>query len=170
MVALKPQDVLVLLKLAVMSEDDWTYAGLAAGLGMSPSEVHASVRRAQQLGLLNADRRPVRAALTEFLLHGLKYVFAVERGGLTRGMPSAHAAPPLVDEIEPGDAPPPVWPDPEGSIRGEELKPLYRSAVKAARNDAKLYQCLALVDAIRAGRARERQLAEKYLRKLLKGP
>jgi DNA-binding Lrp family transcriptional regulator len=149
MTALKPQDVLVLLKLAVMNGGDRTYPGLAAALGLSPSEVHASVRRAQRLGLIDADRRPIRAALLELLIHGVKYVFAVE--------------------IEAGDDPPPVWPDPEGTVRGEELKPLYRSAVKAARNDSKLYQCLALVDAIRGGRARERQLAEKHLRRLL-GP
>jgi DNA-binding MarR family transcriptional regulator len=169
MIALKPQDVLVLLKLAVMDGGDRTYPALAGALGLSPSEVHASVRRAQKLGLVDADRRPIRAALLELLIHGVKYVFAVERGGMTRGLPTAHAAPPLAAEIEAGDDPPPVWPDPEGTVRGEELKPLYRSAVKAARNDTKLYQCLALVDAIRGGRARERQLAEKHLRKLL-GP
>jgi hypothetical protein len=167
MLALKPQDVLVLLKLAVIDGGNRTYPGLALALGLSPSEVHASVHRAQHLGLIDADRRPIRKALLEFLVHGLKYVFAVERGGMTRGLPTAHAAPPLAAEIAADNDPPPVWPDPEGTVRGAELKPLYRSAVKASRNDPKLYQCLALIDAIRGGRARERQLAEKHLRRLL---
>ena len=54
---------------------------------------------------------------------------------------------------------PPVWPDPEGTVRGEELRPLYRSAPAAARRDPALYELLALVDAVRAGRPRERKLA-----------
>ena len=56
------------------------------------------------------------------------------------------------------------------SVRGEALKPIYRSAPQAARNDPKLYQCLGLLDAIRAGRARERKLAEKHLHKLIASP
>ena len=166
--ALKPQDVLVLLAISLHGEKPWSYSALALSLGMSPSEVHAAVGRAQQVGLLSADkRRPNRAALLEFLVHGLKYVFGAERGGITRGTPTAHAAPPLVSQISSNGDLPPVWPDPEGTARGEEFKPLYKSATTAARSDPKLYQCLALIDAIRGGRARERKLAEHHLRELL---
>lgn len=165
---LKPQDVLVLLKLALQRDARWTYTSLALELSMSPSEVHAAVRRAIHVGLLSPDgRRPNRQALLEFLVHGLKYVFAPERGALTRGVPTAHAAPPLVSRIAAGDDPPPVWPDPDGSTRGEAFGPLYRSAPRAARRDAALYECLALVDAIRGGRARERKLATELLQKKL---
>ena len=87
-----------------------------------------------------------------------------ERGGLTRGMPTAHAAPPLRDQLAASDAPAPVWPDPEGTVRGEEFAPLYRSVPQAARADERLYELLALVDALRGGRARERELAVKELR------
>ena len=38
---------------------------------------------------------------------------------------------------------------------------------KAAKNDPALYQLLALVDAIRGGRAREREIAKKELRQIL---
>jgi hypothetical protein len=62
---------------------------------------------------------------------------------------------------------PTVWADPEGTVRGEELKPLYRSVPRAARADANLHEWLALVDAVRAGRARERDLAVKELQKRL---
>lgn len=164
---LKPQDLLVVLKLAVQNSDEWSYGSLAVALGMSPSEVHGAVRRAGQARLLDSKRRrPNRAALLEFLLHGVRYVFVPERGGITRGLPTAHAAPPLVEEIV-DDELPPVWPDPAGTVRGEEFQPLYRSAPTAARNDPKLYRCLALVDALRGGRARERKLAERHLRSLL---
>lgn len=118
-------------------------------------------------GLLHADREPNRAALLEFLTHGIKYAFPAKRGNLTRGMPTAHGAPPLAALIDSGGEPLPVWPDPEGEVRGESFEPLYRSAPKAARRDPQLYEILCLVDAIRGGRARERTLAEKLLRERL---
>jgi hypothetical protein len=166
---LKPQDVVVVLKLASAGKDKaWTYPTLAVALAMSPSEVHASVRRATQSGLLEPTTRTVnRQALLEFLVHGVKYAFPAERGGITRGLPTGHAAPPLRDHFRSSSEAPPVWADPEGPVRGEALEPLFRSVPRAARADAKLYEWLALVDAVRAGRARERELAVKELRSRL---
>ncbi len=168
-VPLKPQDVLVVLKLAAQPEVGWSYPKLAAALAMSASEVHSSVRRAIRSGLLQDNDRhtPNRKAILEFLVHGIKYAFPAERGRLTRGLPTAHAAPPLQAHFAASEEPPPVWPDPEGTVRGEELEPLYRSAPKAARADERLYELLALVDAVRGGRARERELAVKELRNRL---
>ena len=169
MVSLKPQDVVVTLKLLAHPKAAWSYPKLAVALSMSASEVHSSVRRATRSGLLQDNDRhtPNRKALLEFLVHGLKYVFPAEHGGLTRGLPTAHAAPPLRDQFAASDEPPPVWADPEGTVRGQELEPLYRSVPKAARADKELYELLALVDAIRGGRARERELAVKELRSRL---
>jgi hypothetical protein len=168
-VSLKPQDVLVVLKLLAHPNEAWSYPKLAVELSMSASEVHSSVRRATRSGLLqdNDRRAPNRKALLEFLVHGLKYVFPAERGGMTRGIPTAHAAPPLRHQFAVSDEPPPVWADAEGTVRGEELEPLYRSVPKAARADKHLYELLALVDAVRSGRARERELAVKELRSRL---
>ncbi len=135
---------------------------------MSPAEVHASVRRATHAGLLGPKRRPNMRALREFIVHGVKYAFAPERGRVTRGIPTAHAAPPLEREIA-GSELPPVWPHSEGTVRGETFEPLYPSVPKAVKSDPLLYELLALVDAIRGGRARERKLAEKHLRKRLAG-
>ncbi|MFM7137563.1 MAG: hypothetical protein ACKO1M_10915 [Planctomycetota bacterium] len=84
-------------------------------------------------------------------------------------MPTAHAAPPLAELIVQDNDPVPVWPDPQGEARGASFKPLYRGAPKAARADAKLYQCLSLIDALRGGRARERNLAKEHLTRLLNG-
>ena len=78
-------------------------------------------------------------------------------------MPTSFAAPPLKDEIASPDELPPVWPWPEGETRGVALDPLYRTAPAAALRDPVLYELLALVDAIRDGRARERKIAEKEL-------
>ncbi len=112
--------------------------------------------------------RPNISALEEFLVHGVKYAFPAERGELTRGVPTSYAAPPLKNHISPGSDPPPVWPDPEGAVRGVAFEPLYPTVPVAAKRDASLYELLALVDAIRDGRARERTIAEKELVKRLR--
>ena len=83
---LKPQDLLVTLKLAVLGMESWRYAGLADSLGLGQGEAHAAVKRA-----------------------------------------------------------------------------LYRSVPLAARNDSRLYEMLALVDAVRGGRSRERKMAMALL-------
>ncbi len=167
---LKPQDVLVLLKLVSLGRERWSYNTLAVDLGMSPSEVHAAVRRAVGARLA-ASREdvvaPVASALKEFLSHGVQYVFVPERGAPTRGMPTAHAAAPLRDELAPSSDLPPVWPDAEGDVRGLAFSPLYKAAPLAARKDPKLYELLALVDAVRGGGARERALAVRLLEKRL---
>jgi DNA-binding Lrp family transcriptional regulator len=165
--ALHPQDVLVALKLALGGQDA-SYADLAHALDLSPSQVHAAVRRAAEAGLVHAESRAVNPrALAEFLVHGLKYVFPAKRGAVARGMPTAHSAAPLrglfVDDGEPL-----VWPDPEGKVRGESLLPIHKSVPSAARRDQKLYESLALLDAVRAGRARERKVASKKLEEMLR--
>ena len=79
---LKPQDVYVVLKI-VASGSRGPYAQLATELAMSPSEVHASVKRAQSAKLIHGpelQNRPNLVALEEFLVHGLKYAFPADRG------------------------------------------------------------------------------------------
>jgi hypothetical protein len=84
-------------------------------------------------------------------------------------MPTAHAAPVLKKLIAETKKAPPVWPDPEGAVRGESFSPLYKSAPKAAAQDAKLYDALALFDAIGGGAAREREIAATMLKEMLSG-
>lgn len=166
---LKPQDILLLLKLVVLGEKPWSFNRLALELGMSASEVHAAAKRALAAKLAvkeGVNIRPNIPSLEEFLLHGIQYVFVPERGELTRGTPTAYAAAPLDSYfVVESNEPPPVWPDPEGKVRGESFSPLYKSASVAAKNDPALYQLLVLVDAIRGGRAREREIGKKELKK-----
>jgi hypothetical protein len=162
----KSLDVVVMLKLLIDGAGK-PYARLSKELGMSASEIHAAVRRCADAGLVEpATRRPLRKPLTEYLIHGVRYAFPGKRGVLARGMPAAYAAPPLATRIAQDDLPP-VWPDPEGTTRGYALEPLYRSVPAAAKSNPKLYELLALVDTLRVGRARERQMAEEELRKRL---
>jgi hypothetical protein len=164
---LKPQDVVVCLALLSTEAERLSYPALARRVGLSLSETHAAVRRATHAGLVQPDGRTVRRqALLEFLVHGLKYVFAPDWTGVTRGIPTAHAAPPLNAEF-PDDELPPVWPDARGEKRGQGLDPLYRTVPRVAREDRALYEWLALIDAIRAGRARERTLAQKEITRRL---
>ena len=76
---------------------------------------------------------------------------------MVRGIATAHSAPPLNNEIMSEEQF--VWPYAKGTVRGHSIIPLYPSVPEAALKDAKLYELLALVDALRVGRAREKELA-----------
>lgn len=161
---LRPQDLLVLLRLALQDGPSPAYAALAAELGLTASETHGAVQRAVAAGLAYIDPeggpRVVREALRLFVQHGARYCFAPLRGELTRGLPTGYAAAPLEGLIvAPASEPPPVWPDPHGTRRGMTLHPLYPSVPEAARRNPALYELLALFDAVRAGSPRERALA-----------
>lgn len=164
--ALKPQDVYVALKIAAGKSRRAPYSQLAGELVMSPSEVHASVKRAQLAHLLHGAKlhnRPNFAALEEFLVHGLKYVFPAERGELTRGVATSYAAEPLRSVITQSNEPAPVWPYEEGKQRGIAFEPLYKTAPIAALRDRSFYEYLVLADALRDSRIRERKYAEQEL-------
>lgn len=161
---LKPQDVVVVLKLLKLGDKRPTYAQLAIELVMSPSEIHASIRRARAARLIHGPDfgRVNSKALEEFLVHGIRYAFPPEKGGMTRGMPTASAAEPLSRKMT-QEEPVPVWPYEQGEKRGYAFLPLYKKAPQAALKDPELYQLLALVDALRDGSARERNLAKREL-------
>lgn len=168
---LKPQELLVLLKVCAHPARQFTFAALAQELSMSAAEVHASVKRAIGAGLVHERGRgdwvPIRPALQEFLLHGARYAFPAQLGPVKRGVPTAHGAAPLAGKLHSeGDAP--VWAHPQGSARGPTVPPIYRTAPQAALADPGLHGFLALLDALRIGRARERELASQMLNDALK--
>ena len=168
---LKPQDVVVLLKLVSLDDRHFAYAPLSKALHMSASEVHAAVTRAATAQLYSpASRTPMRRNLEEFLLHGVRYCFPAQWGTKTRGMPTAYAANPLRERIVSGDGLPPVWEYQHGTVEGLSVTPLYRSVPQAASDDSRLYDLLSLVDALRIGRARERRLAGDLLSARLRQP
>jgi hypothetical protein len=177
---LKPQDLVVALKLAV-SDVPASYADLATSLGLNASEVHTAVQRAVQAQLLVdvahdalaknsklSNIRVHRQNLLEFMLHGAKYAFPAEKTSLTVGVPTSHSAPVFSGVFAPGSDDW-VWPYAEGSHKGVGLLPLHPCVPTAALADAQLYAALALLDALRAGRARERNMALEKLPALLQG-
>jgi len=164
--SLRPQDILVLAKLLTYRGRRPPIAQLGIDLSISSSEVHAALKRLALSRLVSSDldgNQPLLQAVEEFLVHGVKYAFPAKRGEVTRGVPTSYAALPLSKDIEPGSELAPVWPFPEGTLRGVSLEPLYKTAPHAALRDQSLYELLALIDALREGRARERKLAEKEL-------
>jgi len=159
---LKPQDFYLLLALLACRDQAKTYPELAAFSGLSMSEVHGALKRAEAARLLFFDEKRPRIlvpAFKEFLFHGAQYAFPATRGSMVAGMPTAYAAAPLNAHIAPSADPVPVWPAIEGTVRGIALIPLYPSAPAAALRNPALYENLALFDALRAGNARERKLA-----------
>ncbi len=169
---IKPQDIVVLLKLCLFGRRGRPkYADVARDLKLSVSETHSAIRRLKAAGLVHGpelDEQVNLTAVEEFLLHGAKYVFPAKSGHMTRGMATAYAAEPLSKMLVPGNEPPPVWPTPDGDVRGFAFDPLYKSVPEAAKSDRRLYELLALFDALRGGRARERSLAEGELLKRLR--
>jgi hypothetical protein len=165
-VALKPQDLFVLLALASLENGTASYPQLAAQTGLAGSAVHGALKRAAISGLVAfRERRPflLRPQLREFVVAGARYAFPAVHGRLLRGVPTAYAAAPLNALITPSNDPLPVWPHKEGKVRGVALAPLYPTVPAAALRDEKLYALLALFDAIRSGQARERDLAQKMV-------
>src|SRR5258708_38573948 len=113
--ALNSLDVLILLKMQALAGAAWSQSSLAGELCLAQSQVHASLKRLESSRLLSrSSKRVSRQALLEFLIHGVKYAFPASRGGMTRGIVTGYAAPPLNDLIVQSDAPPLVWPYPEG--------------------------------------------------------
>jgi predicted transcriptional regulator len=98
---MRPHDILILLKIAAKGTQSWYMKDLAFELEISASEVSESIHRSVIAGLLAQDKtRLMHAALLEFLEHGLRYVYPQIPGAKVRGMPTAHSAPPLNQNIE----------------------------------------------------------------------
>lgn len=159
---LKPQDVVILLKIISLGNQPWFHHTIANDLGLSQSEVSSSLNRTKYAGLIDATRKKVnRIAFNELLVHGISYVFPQQPGPIVRGMLTAHSAEPLNKIITSAEKY--VWPYAKGEDRGQAIEPLYSSVVQASMIDHYLYELLTLVDAIRVGRAREKEIAKKEL-------
>ena len=183
---MKSQDVVVLLKLASLEdgeqeigqrparygvatgEDPYSVRGLEAALGISKTEVSASIKRSLGSGLAIKDRKsgrpkPSRRQLREFIVHGLKFVFPAQPGAMQRGVPTAFAAPVLREFLHSAGSVISVWPYARGQVMGQSIEPLFKTVPEAAEKDERLYAYLALIDAIRLGNQREAGVAAKLL-------
>lgn len=180
---LKPQDIVILLKIlsTVTLTNNYPKESLAQNrlanlLYISVSEVNAAIKRlteARLLELVLKDKKlialPSKSACEECLISGVKYFFPTNLGEHTRGIPTSYAAPVFKGLITIGNDPVPVWPCLDGDQVGVALQPLYSSVPKSLINypDPLFYKLLTLIDAIRTGRAREREIAINLLKEII---
>ncbi len=160
---MRPHDIVILLKIAAKGKQHWYMKDLAYELTISASEVSERIHRSVLAGLISNDkRRLLKMAILDFLEHGLRYVYPQRPGALVRGLPTSHSAPPLSESIVSEEAY--VWPYSEGTVRGQAIQPLHPKVPEACLKDPLFYELMALCDALRVGRARERKLAVEALK------
>ncbi len=163
---MRPQDIVILLKILCYGSKTWDSSDLANDLFLSTDEVSSSLERNAISGLIDYEKKKVRTqGLLEFLLYGIKYVFPERPGGISRGIPTGHSHPFMQNQIVSDQ--PYVWPDAESDVIGLSVCPLYSGVVNAVKKDEKLYLMLALIDVLRLGKAREKNIAIKELERLL---
>lgn len=163
---MRPQDIVILLKIVALDSEMHQVNQLANLLSLSLSEVSESLNRSKVANLIDYNKKKVnKQNLLEFLEHGVQYVFPQSPGSLVRGIPTAHSHPFMKNNfLSETDY---VWPDNNGKIIGLQIEPFYSKQVEAVKKDSKLYELLAMVDVIRVGKVREIQLAKKHLKYLI---
>lgn len=162
---MKEQDLVILLKKLTTKGSNLSIRKLAEELGMSASSVSESLERSKQAQLVDRNKRLVNVlALQEFLIHGVAYVFPAQAGRIGRGVPTYVSASPLKEQLA-ANADAYVWHHVRGTARGQQIEPLYPSVPEAVLRDEELYEWLVIVDALRMGRAREKEVAINELNK-----
>jgi len=165
---MRPQDILVLLKIISMKNPEWLNLDIANSLKISQSEVSEALNRCKIARLIDGDKRKIYLnSFKEFLIYGLKYVFPAEPGAIVRGIPTAHSANPIKELISQGSENY-VWPYSKGILRGQSIEPLYDTIPMVVQDDILFYELLAILDTLRIGRVREIKIAINELDKRLK--
>jgi len=164
---MRPQDVVILLKILSCENHSWTFADIALSLQISASEVSEAMERNRLAGLVNPTKNQVnKLALREFLISGLKYVFPPQLGHSTRGIATAHSASPVSNYITEGRENY-VWAFYKGTRTGNSIVPLYSKIPKFIESDKELYEYLTIIDTFRVGKKREIEIAVTELDKKL---
>jgi len=163
---MRPQDLAVLLKISI-SENDWLNKEIAKALNISQAEVSYSLQRSAIAGLIDPSKRKVmKSALLEFIQYGFPYVFPAIKGPIAVGIPTAWSSPFMTKKIVSSEHL--VWPYAKGNTRGGSINPLYPGAIDAVQSDEDLYHLLALLDVMRIGKVREKDVAIKELERMIK--
>ncbi|MFP4686953.1 MAG: hypothetical protein ACLFN5_02465 [bacterium] len=163
---LKSKDIAILLKIH-LNTDDWTYEQMSGELYIGTGELYRCLKRCQKGRLYKKEsRQVVLEPLYEIIVHAVKYIYPASVGNFTRGIPTAHSASPLKENLMSEKEDQYVWEHPEGEHRGMSVSPFYPK-IEACREDPLFYKSLILVDGLRIGRARELKMSKIELKKLL---
>lgn len=171
---LQAVDCVILCKLIAQKESVMTHRDLAEQLFLSRATISVGLRRLLQSGLVRTEVEtnkllPVIASVDEFIVHGFKYIFPAEMGKFTKGIATGIAAPVFKGKLVLGNDPIFVWPYEYGEVKGLAIKPLSPNVPKsvALGKDRQFYDLLALIDAMRQGRARERNIAVELFKEAI---
>ncbi|MFC0139657.1 hypothetical protein ACFFJN_05995 [Erwinia mallotivora] len=168
---LKQKGIIEFSEIEAYRESLYTVRNLEKTTGISKTQIADSIKRCTDIALVRKDRkysvpRTNNKSLLEFIVYGIKYVFPVRMGELTRGIATSFSAPVLNEKLFSSGELIAVWPDERAKSKGQKVVPLFHSVPYAVRLDGNLYEMLALVDAIRLGNQREAGLAAKMLEKM----
>jgi hypothetical protein len=161
---MRPQDIVILLQISLFPKDyKWKVVELSSALEISQSEISESLNRSLIAGLINYTKKEVFVlSLMEFLQFGIKYVFPQKPGAIVRGTPTAHSHIFMKSKIISSENY--VWPNVKGNTRGQAIEPLIKSVVNVVALNDELYKLLALVDVLRVGKNREKNIAIQELK------
>src|SRR5690348_17324813 len=99
MLRLKPQDVVLALKLANPATPR-SYVELGEAVRLSSAEAFQGVKRLELCRLYSRSLgRVLRPQLLDLLVHGLPYVFPARVGRRAKGVPTAGSVEPLRDVL-----------------------------------------------------------------------
>lgn len=166
---MRPIDLYVLVGAISEQGRGRSLRDLAARLYVDHTTVYRALGRAEKAGLYQSEQRRVHlASFEELAVHAARFIAPAPLAQLTRGIPAAWAAEPISRMIHESDGePPPVWPSALGVVRGQALEPLHPGAVQASSDQA-LSALLSIIDSLRAGDVRVRDVAAKALREELR--
>ena len=168
---LKSQDVLLLCKLLVQKKEGKVrQLDLSQDLGITQSEVSTGFDRLIKSRLIDPNtKKPNLAMAFEFLENSVKFFFPAETTEYTVGIPTSVFAKPLANLLlQKGESL--VWPTIKGNKKGIGLKPIHESVPFATNLDPKLYELLAVLDALRSFKAgRVKEQSAFALRKIIFG-
>lgn len=166
---MRPQDIIILIKILSYKGEIWRNIDIANFLNMSASEVSEALNRCKIARLIDSSKRQVNInSFIEFLIYGLKYVFPAEPGSIVKGVATAHSAYPISDRISAGSDENYVWPYAKGVNKGQAIDPLYKTVPAVVGKDNLFYEILVIIDTLRIGRTRERDIAIHELKTRLK--
>jgi hypothetical protein len=141
---------------------------VARSLLVTHATASRSTNRLRAAGLLDVDNALRPDAALVVLGDALRFYFPPEWTPLARGVRTAHAGPWALGTFVANDLV--VWPCDEGDDLGQGLMPLFPTVPAAALADAAFWEVASAVEAVRAGRGRERAAALTFLASRARAP
>lgn len=161
------RDILVLVNYIIWDERKWNAKSFSEHLGIHRNSLYDSLAVLHHAKLIGKNSmKPNFENIEEFLVCGLKYLFPPKFGDGGVGMYTAYSAEPLSEIIVHQKKI--VWLEDDANDKGQiSLEPIHKSVPKLCLRNHELHEYFSLLDAIRAGRARERVIGVELLVKKL---